>query len=251
LYLIIHLSPYTQKSPFFSVLIELLSDRDQFIQEIYDGIKINTKIFGLLVCSSIFLAIYGGLIGAVSSWMQILSSAAKLPFLFLITLAICLPALYFFNVYFGAKTRLSQYAAILLCAVTITSTLLFGFAPVTLFFLITTDNYSFFLLLNVAIFTLTGIIGVYFLYQVLLPKVETITSDKELMIEDTAIDKNRKVRVSILKFWLGLYAFVGSQMAWTLRPFFGSFGSKFDLFRPREGNFYLSVWNSIRHLFFQ
>ena len=143
--------------PFFSVLIELLSDRDQFIQEIYDGIKINTKIFGLLVCSSIFLAIYGGLIGAVSSWMQILSSAAKLPFLFLITLAICLPALYFFNVYFGAKTRLSQYAAILLCAVTITSTLLFGFAPVTLFFLITTDNYSFFLLLNVAIFTLTGI----------------------------------------------------------------------------------------------
>jgi hypothetical protein len=183
--------------------------------------------------------------------MQILSSAAKLPFLFLITLAICLPALYFFNVYFGAKTRLSQYAAILLCAVTITSTLLFGFAPVTLFFLITTDNYSFFLLLNVAIFTLTGIIGVYFLYQVLLPKVETIISDKELVIEDTAIDKNRKVRISILKFWLGLYAFVGSQMAWTLRPFFGSFGSKFDLFRPREGNFYLAVWNSIRHLFFQ
>jgi hypothetical protein len=81
--------------------------------------------------------------------------------------------------------------------------------------------------------------------------VETIISDKELVIEDTAIDKNRKVRISILKFWLGLYAFVGSQMAWTLRPFFGSFGSKFDLFRPREGNFYLAVWNSIRHLFFQ
>ncbi|MCA6501946.1 MAG: actin-binding WH2 domain-containing protein [Pseudanabaena sp. M135S2SP2A07QC] len=235
--------------PFFSVLIDLLSDRDQFIQEIYDGIKVNTKIFGLLVCSSIFLAIYGGLIGAVSSWMQVLSSAAKLPFLFLITLAICLPALYFFNVYFGAKTRLSQYTAILLCAVTITSTLLFGFAPVTLFFLITTDSYSFFLLLNVAIFTLTGIIGVYFLYQVLLPKVETIVSDKSLVIEDTAIDKNRKVRISILKFWLGLYAFVGSQMAWTLRPFFASFGSKFDLFRPREGNFYMAVWNAIKHLF--
>ncbi|CAN1208644.1 Actin-binding WH2 domain-containing protein [Tumidithrix helvetica PCC 7403] len=237
--------------PFFSVLIALLSDRDRFIEEIYDGIKINTKIVGLLVCSSIFLAIYGGLIGAVSSWMQVLSSAAKLPFLFLITLAICLPALYFFNVYFGAKTRLDQYAAILLCAVTITSTLLFGFSPVTLFFLITTDNYSFFLLLNVAIFTLTGLIGVYFLYQVLLPKVEPLTLDQALARADTLVDKNRKVRISILKFWLGLYAFVGSQMAWTLRPFFGSFGSKFDLFRPREGNFYLAVWNSIRQMFFQ
>lgn len=237
--------------PFFSVLIALLSDRDQFIQEIYDGIKINTKILGLLVCSSIFLAIYGGLIGAVSSWMQVLSSAAKLPFLFLITLAICLPALYFFNVYFGAKTSLKQYAAILLCAVTITSTLLLGFAPVTLFFLITTDNYSFFLLLNVAIFTLTGLIGVYFLYQVLLPKVELLPLNEALERADTSIDKNRKIRISILKFWLGLYAFVGSQMAWTLRPFFGSFGSKFDLFRPREGNFYLAVWNSLRHMFFQ
>jgi len=236
--------------PFFSVLIDLLSDRDKFIQEIYDGIKINTKIWGLLICSSIFLAIYGGLIGAVSSWMQILSSAAKLPFLFLITLAICLPALYFFNVYFGAKTRLEQYAAILLCAVTITSTLLFGFAPVTLFFLLTTDNYFFFLLLNVAIFTLTGVIGVYFLYQVLLPKVELLPLADALTRAETSEYKNHKVRVSILKFWLGLYAFVGSQMAWTLRPFFGSFGDKFDLFRPREGNFYAAVWTALRHFFF-
>ncbi|MFZ4555440.1 MAG: hypothetical protein ACOYN8_03540 [Pseudanabaena sp.] len=235
---------------FFSVLIDLLSDRDKFIQEIYDGIKINTKIWGLLVCSSIFLAIYGGLIGATSSWMQVLSSAAKLPLLFLITLAICLPALYFFNVYFGAKTRLEQYTAILLCAVTITSTLLFGFAPVTLFFLVTTDNFFFFLLLNVAIFTLTGIIGVYFLYQVLLPKIELLPLNDALARAETSEYKNYKIRVSILKFWLGLYAFVGSQMAWTLRPFFGSFGSQFELFRPREGNFYTAVWNALKHFFF-
>jgi hypothetical protein len=135
--------------------------------------------------------------------------------------------------------------------VTITSTLLFGFSPVTLFFLITTDNYFFFLLLNVAIFTLTGLIGVYFLYQVLLPKVELLPLADALARADTLADKNRKVRISILKFWLGLYAFVGSQMAWTLRPFFGSFGSKFDLFRPREGNFYLAVWNAVKHMFAQ
>jgi len=45
---------------FFTVLIDLLSDRDKFIQEIYDGVKIKSKILGLLVCSIIFLAIYGG-----------------------------------------------------------------------------------------------------------------------------------------------------------------------------------------------
>jgi hypothetical protein len=225
---------------YFSVLLALLSDRDEFVQEIHEGVKINNKIMGLLVCSTIFLAIYGGLIGAVSSWMQIISSAAKLPVLYLITLVICLPALFFFNAYFGSKMRLEQYTALLLCAVTITSTLLFGFAPITLFFLITTNNYFFFLLLNVGIFALTGVIGVYFLYQVMIPIADLSITEVN--------DKNLAIRGNILRFWLGLFGFVGSQMAWTLRPFFGSTGQSFEIFRPREGNFYLAVWESLKQI---
>jgi hypothetical protein len=47
--------------------------------------------------------------------------------------------------------------------ITVTSMLTLAFAPISLFFLITAPNYDFFKLLNVAIFTLTGGVGLKFL----------------------------------------------------------------------------------------
>jgi len=57
-----------------------------------------------------------------------------------------------------------------------------------------------------------------------------------------------ETRMRLLRFWLILYAFVGTQLAWTLRPFFGTPGTRFVLFRELEGNFYLSVFQSIREI---
>ena len=51
-------------------------------------------------------------------------------------------------------------------------------------------------------------------------------------------------RVRLLKFWLVLYALVGSQLGWTLRPFFGAPGETFQLFRAIEGNFYSTVFRT-------
>jgi hypothetical protein len=42
-----------------------------------------------------------------------------------------------------------------------------------------------------------------------------------------------------------VYAFVGSQMAWTFRPFIGAPGTPFVLFRQLGGNFYSNVFSSI------
>jgi hypothetical protein len=42
-----------------------------------------------------------------------------------------------------------------------------------------------------------------------------------------------------------VYAFVGSQMAWTIRPFIGAPGTPFELFRQLGGNFYTNVLQSI------
>lgn len=223
---------------YFAVLLSLLQSRDLFLEEINQGIKLKGKITSLLIASSIFFAIYGGIIGAFSTPLQVVSSAVKLPALYLITLAICLPTLYFFNVLFGSKLTFPQHLAFLLTAVSVISVLLFSFAPVTLFFLVTVNSYPFFLLLNVAIFGLTGFLGISFLYQVMRPVADQESKD------DLAI----KTRVNILKFWLGLYAFVGSQLGWTLRPFFGAPGEPFQLFRERQGNFYLAVIQAIQSL---
>lgn len=221
---------------YFSTVISLLRERKEFLSEIHQGIRLKSKITALLISSSCFFALYGAIIGAFHSPLQVLASAIKLPALYLITLLVCLPTLYIFNVIFGSKESIGQHFTYLLTAVSVIAILLCGFAPVTLFFLITVNDYNFFLLLNVAIFALTGIVGVSFLYQVMKPIAD----------DDTA--QGIKVRTNILRFWLGLYGFVGSQLGWTLRPFFGSTG-QFELFRPREGNFFSGVVNAILNLF--
>lgn len=221
---------------YFSTVIFLLRDRKEFLAEIHQGIKIQSKIAALLISSCCFFALYGSIIGAFHSPLQVLSSAIKLPALYLITLLVCLPTLYIFNVLFGSKQSIGQHFTFLLATISVIAILLMGFAPVTLFFLITVNDYNFFLLLNVAIFTLTGILGVSFLYQIMKPVADG----------DTA--QGIKVRTNILRFWLILYGFVGSQLGWTLRPFFGSPGH-FELFRSREGNFFSAVYNAMMHLF--
>ena len=105
---------------YFGTLTSLLRDRDSFLEEVKEGVRLPSKIISLLVCSSLFLSIYGAIIGAYHSWMQALSSAVKLPVLYLITLLICLPTLFFANIIFGSKRTFGQFFAIVLTAVSIT-----------------------------------------------------------------------------------------------------------------------------------
>lgn len=246
---------------YFSTVISLLRERKEFLEEIHQGISLKTKIASLLISSSCFFAIYGAIIGAFHSPLQIISSAIKLPALYLITLLICLPTLYIFNTVFGSKQSIGQHFTFLLAAVSVIAILLCGFAPVTLFFLITVTDYHFFLLLNVSIFALTGIIGVSFLYQIMKPNADersqtsSVSLEKDFIVQvqpatNSNSAQNVKVRTNILRFWLVLYGFVGSQLGWTLRPFFGSPEQQFELFRAREGSFFTAVFNTLINLLF-
>lgn len=220
----------------FAVLVNLLRDRQSFLEEIRQGVRLQNKIGSLFVTSSIFFALYGAIIGASHSWAQALSGAIKLPVFYLITLIICFPTLFFFNVLFGSRSSIQQHFVVLLTSVSVISVLLFSLAPVTLFFLITTpDSYQFFKLLNVFIFGITGIFGVKFLYE-----------GMQLLSQQDEVGK--KTRTTILRSWLLLYAFVGMQLGWFLRPFFGAPDSKFELFRAVKGNFYLDIVAAISEI---
>ncbi len=220
----------------FATIMTLLRERQQFLEDIRQGSRLQPKLFGLLISSLTFFGIYGLIIGCSSSIYQGLFSAIKLPALYLLTLIICFPTLYFFNVMFGSKQSFEQYLTLLMAAIAEISVLLLGFAPVTLFFMLSTQDYQFFKVLNVGIFALTGCLGVKFFYDGMKYMTE---NDKE----------GHQLRLSILRFWLILYAFVGSQLGWTLRPFFGAPGQPFQLFREQNSNFYLNIFQSISSLF--
>ena len=151
------------------------------------------------------------------------------------TLIICLPTLYFFDLISGSERSFGQYLALLLSSMSIISVMLFCFAPITLLFRLSINDYEFFKLFNVFIFAVTGFIGINFFYRAM------------LFLNEQDTDKP-KYRNSIFKGWLVLYAFVGSQLGWTLRPFFGTVGKEFELFRDLEGNVYVHLFKVISHI---
>jgi hypothetical protein len=58
----------------------------------------------------------------------------------------------------------------------------------------------------------------------------------------------RPTSMTLLYIWILLFGFVGTQLGWTLRPFFGSPGEKFALFRSLDGTFYGDLITTIGRL---
>jgi hypothetical protein len=218
----------------FGIIEKILRNRLDFFIEIREGLRLGEKIKAMILSSVSFLALYGAVMGSTHSLWQTLSSAIKLPVLFLATLFVCVPSLYFFGLLFGSKQSLRQNLTLIMTAVIVTAVLLLSLAPITLFFLLTTGNsqYQFFKLLNVGIFAVSGLMGVVFLYQ----GMKVVAGGEA---------EGASTRKWVMIIWMFVYAFVGSQMAWTIRPFIGAPGIEFELFRQLGGNFYSNVFYSI------
>ena len=215
-----------------AIIETILRNRRLFFVDIREGMELGQKTRAMLVSSIAFLALYGAVMGSTHSLWQALSSAVKLPALFLATLVVCSPTLYFFNLIFGSNQSLAQNFTLILTAITVTAVLLLSFAPIVLFFLLTTSHYQFFKLLNVGILAITGTVGVIFLTQ-------------GMRVVSTAGKEGEVARRNVVRLWILIYAFVGSQMAWTLRPFIGAPSLEFELFRQLGGNFYANIFASI------
>ena len=117
---------------------------------------------------------------------------------------------------------------VILSGFVMTSLIMAAFAPIVLFFLITGGNYAFLKLLHVAIFGVASLFG-----------MKTILDGLTFCCEKQNVYP--KIGVVVFRFWVLILAFVGMQLAWNLRPFIGSRGIPFAVFRQREGNFYLAV----------
>ena len=307
----------------------LHADRAGIWQQIVEERDLRTLIGQMLSSSAISFALYGAVLGASYGWQQIASSLIKLPLLFLATLAICLPTLYLFNLVFGARLSMVQAVALILVSITVTAVLTLAFAPVSLFFLVTAQSYSFYKLLNVAILLLTAVIGLRFLVagmhalneqrpvpatlpapvptaipatvpvpangsapQPVAPVgVSAATADGTAVATTPATAvavapaaappapvatathqpvhpaphwlgqpvqphfgpvrppaEPRPASISLVYIWIVLFGFVGTQLAWTLRPFFGDPGQPFGVFREVGGTFYADVLRTLGDL---
>ena len=216
---------------------------------------------------------YNVLTGQSGAWLQIVSSAAKVPALFLLTLVVTFPSLYVFNALVGSRLTFVNMLRLILAAIGVMLAVLAGFGTIVAFFNFTTTSYPFILLLNVVVFTVAGVLGLSFLLQTLRRMVEPAAKkstvdeavrDAETQsptsptsptapgaltpLQDKPADGSTK---AIFRIWVFIFALVGAQMSWVLRLFLGSYdGGGFVWFRPRGGgNFFQRVAEAIGQLF--
>lgn len=210
------------------------------------GVPTLTMVLGILLLGGIYgaaMGAFGVLQGKEDSWLQPFAGALKVPALGLLTLAVTYPSLYVFNALLGSRMDVKTTLQLVLAGLVVMQAVLASFSPIVLFFSLTTTSYVFVKLLHVAIFAISGFLGLSFVLRVL-RRVTAQLQAKERP-EGERIDSERSAKL-VFRFWVAVFGFVGAEMSWALRPFIG--GGTPAWFRDRSGSFFESVWSSLVQL---
>jgi hypothetical protein len=212
-----------------------LRDPQGFLEGVQKEEGVKKTVLSLAGSALLFLVVYGFVLGLSHSFRQALSSAVKMPLLFLATLVFCLPALHFFSLaLLSTRLKMVQVSAIVLAGIGVTAFLLLGLSPVTLFFVLTSGNYAFFQLLAVVFVAVSGTVGLYYLWRGM------------TAMERASQGSQRDVGRVLLTVWILLYIFVSSQMTWRLSPLIGDPEQPFVYLRPSRDNFFVDVIHALQ-----
>jgi hypothetical protein len=217
-------------------LAVLLGHRERFFEEVVDGVGLARKLWYSALTILLLGGFFGLVAGAYSGPAQAVSAGLKLPFLFFATFVICFPAFFVVQVLVGSRLRLPQVVVLVCGALALTCILLAAFVPITAFFLVSGANYYFQHLLNITLALIAGIFGMYALHDGL-----------SLVCEKRGVYPRKAL--TIMRAWAVLFAFVGVQLAWNLRPFLGDRNQPFRVFGRYQGNFYAAVIYAVNKLF--
>ena len=171
-----------------------------------------------------------------SEYLMMLITAIKVPSLFLFTFSIVVTSIYVSSTFVGSRASFRQIVTLLLASLAITTIALASMASVSLFFALTTRSYNFIKVLHVLFFAYAGLVGLNYMGR-----------GFNAIVGVTLSDGHRWLFIG----WILLYMFVGTQLAWVMRPFVGSPDMPFQIFRERSGNFYENVYESLIIVIFE
>ncbi len=216
-----------------------------------------------VLCAAAFgisLGVYGLTSRESPDARYMFADLVKMPLLLLLTSLVTCPSLYVFGALRGLRFSAREFAAMLMVAHTILAAVLGSLAPVVAFFALTTSSYSFMVLLTVLACILAGVLGIRaFLRAVNEPVVTAQAPAVEPGAEVEApaaqstgfLARPPSVSLNVWKllgWWLALYAFVGAQMGWMLRPFIGSPDLPFILFRGKGGSLVETILHHLHEM---
>lgn len=228
---------------------------------------IDTPIRVFVPMAGALGAIYGFFMGwyALSgprpdALKQLVASTFKLPLLFLLTLLVTFPSLYVLNALVGCRLGFRAAMRLLVASIVVNLAVGASLGPILAFFTLSTSSYPFIVLLNVVLLGIAGIISLGFLRRTLRRLEEAALRAEAASPEPDASDPDDPFRPpplprvtpgaaqGIFNIWVFIYAAVGCQMGWLLRPFIGNPDIPFTWFRDRGGSFFVSVIHQIGRL---
>jgi len=200
----------------FAIIGPVLQQPRQFFGEIREGVHLSRKILALSLTSATFLTIYGAMLGSGHPLLS-LNVAIAVPFLFLGSLATCIPVIYLFDVLTGSQRSLAQMVTVLLTSFCATATVFFSFAPMMVVFNLTAGTPQFFGL-NLCILAIGTFVGLLYMVQG--------------AIHTTIVDPSHhlsKINQHLHFLWVPLFLAVIVQMAWGLLSFYQKTGGFLSL----------------------
>ena len=146
---------------------------------------------------------YGGVAG--ERIQQPFYSAAKVPLLLLVTFALSIPSFYVLNLLLGLGGDFGQVLSALVASQAVLTIVLASFAPFTILWYASFTGHDAAIFFNAAMFGAASFAAQWVLRR---------------RYYRPLIARSPRHRV-LLRLWLVIYAFVGVQLGWVLRPFIG------------------------------
>ncbi len=176
-------------------------------------------------------ALYGLLMATVqgvgpSRWEQMAYSAVKVPVLLTLSAGVAFPSFFVVISLLGLRDDLRLSIRALAATQAAVGVVLLSLAPLTLLAYASTPGHADHLLANMVVFAVASLAGQVVLRRLYRP----------------LIDRNPLHR-RVLRVWIVVYAFIGVQLGWVLRPFVGTPGAETTFLRENAwGNAYVEVW---------
>ena len=190
----------------------LVAALERRIQEILLGTSRLRSWWIIIACGLSYGAVMGSFGGRVG---QMGCSALKVPLLVVATAILALPSFFMINTLLGVRDDFTLALRGVVASQAGFTILLVSLAPVTLFWYASSRVYQQAILFNGVMFGVASLGAQVILARAYRPLIA-----------------RNPIHQRLLKLWLVLYAFVGIQMGWVLRPFIGDPTEPTQFFRP-------------------
>jgi hypothetical protein len=148
---------------------------------------------------------------------QVAYSATKVPLLLGATLLLSLPSYFVMNTLLGVRADFAEALRAIVASQATVTIVLVALAPLTALWYASSADYQAAILFNALMFAVASLAAQVVLTRAYRPLIARSERHRWL-----------------LRTWLVLYAFVGIQMGWTLRPFIGAPDAPVRFFRSGD-----------------